>query len=923
MSIVAASSRARALALVALALLVWPPSAAAQDWDIPFTRHELDNGLQVVLHEDHSDPVVAVYVVYHVGSSREELGRSGFAHLFEHLMFQGSENVGNDEHFKLVSEAGGTLNGTTNRDRTNYFETVPANQLELALWLEADRMGFLLPAITQENLDNQREVVKNERRQNYENRPYAQAGARIAAALYPAEHPYSWLTIGSHEDLSAASLDDVAAFFRRWYGPNNATLAIGGDIDPEHTLELVRRYFGPIPRGPHVADPAPRPVTLDQDVRLVMEDTVQQPQLSFTWPTIERGTDDALALGVLASVLSANKAAVLDKALTVDAQLASRVSAYHRAGDLAGEFSISLRAAPGVSLDTLEARLRELLAGLGRDGVDAEQLERVKSRAEASTLRGYETVARRTGALADANALRGDPASVVADIRGRQAVTVADVERVLARYLSGPAVIMSVVPEGGLDQAASGRTGDQIAAEAAFDRSRRPAPGPAGSFRAPSVWHDQLANGVRVLGSPYTELPLVSLSLSVPGGHLREELGQLGLSSLTAAMMNEGTRSLDTLAFTQRLDALGASLSVFSGDDELTVSLTTLRRHLDEAVALMGEVLLAPRFDPADFERLKARRLDGIDSRGDSIRTIAGNVWDRLQYADDSPAAWPSSGTRETVEALTLGDVKAFHARHVVPAGAVLTVVGDLDADAVRALFADLAEGWRGQALPPLEVPTRPLAEATRVYLVDKPGAPQSEIRIGMPSVPRTHPDYYALTVMNHPLGGNFSSRINLNLREDKGYTYGARSSFRGDARSGTFTASSGVRTDVTGASVEEFMKELRGARQGFSEEEAAFSRDALLRAMDRQFESMRSLSSMLGTIARDGLPDDYLAQRRRWLDEVDATTLTELARGALDLDGMSVLVVGDKTAVSDDLEALGYGPPIELDIDGDPVGEL
>jgi zinc protease len=374
-------SRSRALVPAALVLaLLMPaaPDAAAQSpsVELPFTKVVLDNGLQVVIHEDRSDPVVAVYVLYHVGSGREEVGRSGFAHLFEHLMFQGSEHVGDDQHFKIVSEAGGTLNGTTNRDRTNYFETLPSNQLETALWLEADRMGYLLPAITQAKLDNQREVVKNERRQNYENVPYRQAAGKVMEALYPPDHPYHWLTIGSHEDLTAASLEDVHAFFRRWYGPNNATLAIGGDVDTAQALALVRKWFGGIPRGPEVAPPAQRPVRLDGNVRLVMEDKVKLPELSLIWPSVPRGHADEAALELLTAILSANKSAVLDRALTIDQVLASRVSASQAGDELAGEFDITVRAAPGTDLDTLEQAVLRLLAGLAADGVDPEQLQR-------------------------------------------------------------------------------------------------------------------------------------------------------------------------------------------------------------------------------------------------------------------------------------------------------------------------------------------------------------------------------------------------------------------------------------------------------------------------------------------------------------------------------------------------------------------
>jgi len=901
-----------------VALLSVQGVAMPQELDIPFEKHVLENGLQVVIHEDHSAPVVAVYVVYHVGSGREELGRSGFAHLFEHLMFQGSQHVGDDQHFKLVSGAGGTLNGTTNRDRTNYFETMPSNQLELALWLEADRMGFLLPAISLEKLDNQREVVKNERRQNYENRPYGQSAGVITSALYPPEHSYHWLTIGSHEDLTAASLEDVIQFFQRWYGPNNATLAVGGDVDPAQVLQLAQRYFGSIPRGPEVARPTPRPVALEQDVRLAMEDKVALPQLSFTWPGAPMGSADEAALDMLASVLSANKAAILDKALTIDETLVDLVSASHDAGELAGEFSITVRPVPGVTLDELELRVRSLLAGVARDGIEPERLLRLKARYESDVINRYETVAARTNALAEANTFFGDPAEAMRRLREALALTPAQVHSALQRYLVGrPAVVMSVVPEGRMDMVASGRSREQLAAESGFDRSQQPGPGPARPFRSPPVWHDKLSNGVSVTGTQFDELPIVSLSLSVPGGHLRETMDTLGVSSLTAALMNEGTSSLDAVALTDVLDSLGASLSVSSDSDEITLSLRTLGRHLDEAAGLLGDVLLRPRFDPADFERLRTQRLSSIETRGDRIRTIAGNVWGRLMYGDDSVAGSPDEGTAESIRALTLDDVKAFYAATVVPDGARLVVVGDVDAAHVQRLFAPIVGAWEQRSALPLVATPRPLADGVRVYLVNKPGAPQSEVRIGHPSLSALDPDYYAFTIMNTLLGGAFSSRINMNLREDKGYTYGARSALSAGLRPGTFTASAGVRTDVTKESVIEFMKELQAIREGVTEEETAYVKDSLQQALTRQYESVRSLQGLLDEISKFGYPDDYLDQRQALLGTITREQIGEQAARHVQADRMTVLIVGDKEVVGAGLAELGYGEVIELDIDG------
>jgi zinc protease len=844
-------------------------------------------------------------------------------------MFQGSEHVGDDQHFKLIQEAGGTLNGTTNTDRTNYFETLPANQLELALWLEADRMGFLLPAVTQEKLDNQREVVKNERRQNYENRPYGEEGEVVARALYPPDHPYHWLTIGSMEDLDAASLEDVTGFFRRWYGPNNATLAIGGDVDPAEVRALVERWFGPIPRGPEVAKPKPRPVRLDATRRVVIEDDVKLPQLSWTWPTVEQDHADEAALDLLARVLSSSKSSVLDRALQIDAQLASSVRAAHPTAELAGRFEITVRPERGVALDEIEERVGALLVGLAADGVAPEVLERLKTMHEASVVRGLETVGARTSRLAHSNTFRGEPDTVAWDLARFRAVSTEDVERVLRAYVLGrPAVIASVVPEGGLGLAASGGTAEQRAAEAALDRTAQPAPAEPRPFQAPEVWRSTLANGVAVAGTRYDELPLTTLTLYVPAGRMQEDRARLGLASLTADLLDEGTRRLTAPELEDAFDALGATFFVRAGDDDVALGLSALDAHVEEAVALFTEVLLEPRFDERDFQRLKQERLTDIAVRADSIRAVAGDVWDALVFGADTVAGSPSSGTAETVEGLMLADAQAFWQRHATPRESRVVYVGGRDAAGVAELLAPLAERWHEPAAVEAAAPKPAPPAAARVprhaiYLVDKPGAAQSELRIGRMSVSALDPDRDALDVLNYVLGGSFSSRINLNLREDKGYTYGARSGFSGDLRPGPFTASAGVHTEVTGPSVTEMVRELDGILDGVTAEELAFARSALLASMDRRFESTRALASHVDDMERYGRADDFLEEQRELIRTVTADELKALAGKHLGGEGRITLVVGDKQRILGDLLEVSGGDVFELDATGKPIGQV
>jgi zinc protease len=785
-------------------------------------------------------------------------------------------------------------------------------------------MGFLLPALTQKTLDNQIDVVKNERRQNYENRPYGQDPGAIVSALYPKEHPYSWLTIGSHEDLTSAKLEDVKAFFSRWYAPNNATLVVAGDVNPGEVRVLAERYFGPIPRGPAVDRPAPRPVTLDAVKRIVREDRVRLPQLTFSWPTAPMGSDDEAALDTLAEILGANKAAALTKALTIDEQLASSVRVNSDTQELAGTFDITLRAQPGVSLDVLEARMQKVLGELAQGGIDPAALERAKQRYSSDFVRRLETVATRASILADSNTLRGSPDGYRETYRRRMAVTPADVTRVLKHYVYGrPTVALSTVPNGKLDQAAKDTPFPAPVNEeiVAITRSTKPAPGRTPPFHSPVVWHETTDKGVPIAGVVWNERPLSTLTVSVPAGRTHESFEKLGLSSLVASMLQQGTQSLDAVGWVRELDRLGASVSSSAGDDEIKVTLSCLDAQFPDAVKLFTDVITKPRFDPADFARLKKERTTALETRGDQIRIIAGDVYSRLLYGDKSIMGRSALGTKASVASLTLDDVKSFWKTFGVPGGARIAYVGSLDGAAVKRALAPLSAAWTGSAPAEVARIAPPAIAKTQIYLVDKPGAAQSEIRIGHMGPSSRDPEFYALSLVNWPLGGSFSSRVNLNLREDKGYTYGARTGFDGGAEPGPFTASAGVKTDVTAESVGEFMKELKHIVEGVTAEELVFTKDSLGMGARRQYESTMSLAGLLDNVMQYGFPDDYPAKRLAELDAATVERLNALAKKWIHPDAMVILVVGDKAKVGAKLGELGYGPPIELDVDGERVG--
>ncbi len=885
---------------------------------IPFEKHVLANGLEVVLHEDHSEPVVAVHVLYHVGSSRESHGRSGFAHLFEHMLFQGSAHVEDDGHFRRIQEAGGTLNGTTNQDRTTYFETLPSNQLELALWLESDRMGFLLPAMTQEKLANQIEVVKNERRQSYENRPYGLVHETLLAALHPPGHPYSWPTIGSMADIEAATLEDVAAFFRRFYGPNNATLVLGGDLDPRSALELVERYFGSLPLAPPVERPVPIPVQFPETRRVVLEDRVTLPQLTLCWPTVAGGHPDEAALDLLADVLSANRSALLDRVLLIEEELASSVTIAHAAQERAGQLVLELRPNPGVSLAALERRVEELLDVLVEEGVPAESLARLRRRREGALFRSLETIAARTARLAHDSVFHGDPGWIEEELARQAAVTVEDVARVARCYLVGrPRVVLSTVPAGKRELAAGDAPPARAERPAELDRSRAPSPAPERLFRSPPIWTASLPDGLQVLGSPFLRVPLARLSLSLPAGRRAETERTQGLASLTAEMLEEGTRSLSGVELTEALDGMGAEFGIAAGDDDLVLRVAVLEQHLAECLALLAEVVLEPRFAREDFERVRRQRLVALEARADRIAEIAEDAYARRIHGQ-APRGFPRLGTRESIERCTVEDVRRFWREHALPGRSRVCFVGREDARELAALLEPLSARWSAPARPDLPGPAS-APPAPGLFLVDKPGAAQSELRIGHLGVASTDPDFYPLQALNTVLGGSFSGRINMNLREDKGYTYGARSAFEGGSTPGAFTVSSAVHTRFTAQAVAEVVEELRGIRRGVTPDELEFARRLLSQSLQRSLESAQARLLVLEQIARHGYPLDYLERRLSWLRAMTREELDALAVRHVHPEELVLLVVGDRSQVLEPLRALGNGPVIELDSFGQP----
>ncbi len=905
---------------------------------IPYKKYKLANGLTVVLHEDKSDPLVHVDITYHVGSGREDVGKSGFAHFFEHMMFQGSENVADEQHFGLITESGGTLNGSTNTDRTNYYETVPSNQLEKMLWLEADRMGYFLNAVTTEKFETQRETVKNERGQRVDNRPYGLLGERVGEAQFPEGHPYSWSVIGYLEDLDRATLDDLKKFFLRWYGPNNATLTIGGDLDEAETLAWVKKYFGSIPVGPAVDMPEYVPVTLDADRYISLEDNVQLPLLYMSWPTVHSNHPDEAPLDVLMNIMGSGQTSLIYKNLQKPG-LAVQAGANHGCRELSCSFTLLAVTNPAKvkSLADIDKILRDSLDEFETRGVEDDDLTRVKAGIVSGMIYGLESVSGKVSQLAAYSTYRGNPNGIGDDIARYESVSKADVMRVYNTYIKGKhAVVMSIVPKGQIQAIAGPDTWQRymrdIPADAGsgsvewslpeddFDRSVIPPQGANPAIKAPPVYRASLGNGIDVLGAVNGETPTTTISVRIKTGQSHEPLDKLGLASMTAAMLDEATLDSSVEDLSNRLDKLGSSVSFNSGDSFTTMRVRTLTRNLDETLAIAMEKLLKPKFAADDFARVQANTLQGIKANKKVASTTASNVFNKVMYGSDNSFAFPDNGTEATVPNITLDDVKAFYAAHYSPKITSIVGVSDLGEAAMTKALAPLS-AWEGGDVAAVETKAFPDLGKTTVYFVDKPDAAQSEIRIGKRALPYDATgEYYQAGLMNYMLGGAFNSRINLNLREDKGYTYGARSFFNGNETRGWYRAGAGVRANTTAASMTEFINEIKSyQKDGITDDELAFTKSAIGQRDARAYETPGQKLGFLSRMMTYNLKPSFVDEQVDILQGMSKADIDALAAKHLNLDEMIMVVVGDKAKYMDEVKALGY-PVVELDANGNPL---
>jgi len=940
------NGRTAAPALPAGVTLIEDFAGHSAEFSIPYSKYRLDNGLTVVLHEDHSDPLIHVDVTYHVGSSREDPGRSGFAHFFEHMMFEGSTNVGQGEHSKILSNAGGRINGSTNSDVTNYFETVPVNQLEIALWLEADRMGLLLEAVDQEKFEIQRETVKNERGQRVDNQPYGRTNETLMKNLYPAGHPYSWPIIGWIEDLDAADVDDLKRFFLRWYGPNNATLTIGGDLDKQKTLEWIVQYFGPIPRGPDVEKLPKQPAKISADRYVTLEDNIHLPMIAMLFPTVYYGHEDEAPLDAAAKVLGQGRASLLYQRLV---QTGRAVSAYvtHYCRELACEmmFIVVQNPSSGETLAQMETAIRETLAEFTGRGVNEDDLQKFIAGFESGQIFSMQSVAGKVGRLKFSEIYNGDPKKLMDDIERYIEVTAEDAVQAFMKYIDGrPAVVLSVIPNGQTDLAALPQNYEAIEAKGEvvlptvspsvpggtapelrqvhddFDRSIQPSPGSNPIVDLPPIWDTQLANGVRLLAVPNTETPTIAINAVFAMGLRDEPPGKAGLASMTATMMQEATVQRSAAEFSEALERIGASVSVSSGQYETTVSLNVLSKHLGKGMGLMMERILQPAFSEEDFDRVKSKRMESLLQARKSGPSLAGRAIAAVLAGPTHPLSYPGSGLPSTVENISLDDVKAFYAAHIPTHLQSVLVSTSLPQEDILLSIQGLAELEVSEVFrEPIDA--LPEINSRVVYLLNKEGAAQSSLRMAHPSIKYDAlGDFYRASLMNFNLGGTFDSRINLNLREDKGYTYGARTSFSGGRELGSFRFSSEVNKEATAEAINEVIAELESySSNGMTEAEYQYMQNAIGQRDALSYETPGSKLGLLAAIIRHDLPLDYRRQQQSMLKETGRETLNSLATNLIDPENLAIVVVGDLEVIRPQIEQLEL-PVKVLDEEGELI---
>jgi zinc protease len=934
----AASSLVLAACLTSSVLLPVQAAAPAKAaLKVDFQKFKLANGLEVIFHIDRSDPVVAVNLTAHVGSSREKAGRTGFAHLFEHLLFLESENLGKGGLDKMSARIGGSgANGSTSQDRTNYLQTVPKDALEKMIWAEADKLGWFINTVTDPVLAKEKQVVKNEKRQGVDNAPYGHTSYVIDKAMFAADHPYNWQVIGSLEDLQNATVDDVKEFFRRWYVPNNVTLVLAGDFDPVQARKWVEKYFSEIKRGDEIKPLAKRPGVVKDTVKLYHEDNFAQvPELNMVWPSVEALHADAYALDVLAEYLADTKKAPFYKVLVEDGKLTSEVRISNATGELAGQFALAVRAFDGKSLDEVAAAVQQAFKKFEQEGISDKDVNRIKAGQETKFYNSLSSVLGKSAQLAEYNYLTGNPGYVEEGIKKILAVTPADVRRVYETYIKGRHyVATSFVPKGKLPLALSGSVkaevveekivqgaenavdpsvkADYVSTPSRINRKQEPAYGAAPTVKVPQVWDSTLGNGLRVHGIQNSEVPLVQFEIVIDGGVMLDDINKVGVANLMARLMTQGTAKKTAQELEEAIQQLGASINVAANPEDVRISVNTLARNYTATLDLVQEILLQPRWDEKEFALIKQSVLSQIRQQEGNPNAIARANYSKLIHGNDSIRSRNILGTADSVNAISMADLKAYYSANLSPSVARMHVVGALPKAAITHSLTDLNRQWKARKVT---LPAATLASApvpAKVYFVDVPDAKQSVLQIGYRALAVTDPDYYPATVMNYILGGGgFASRLTQELREGKGYTYGIGSGFSGSKSAGTFTVASGVRTNVTLESAQLVKQIMQNYGSTFTATDLATTKDFLVKSNARAFETAGAKLGLLENVSKYGWRVNYIKEREQIVKAMTIPQIQTLSKKYLDTSSMVWLVVGDAKTQLPRMKELGFGEPV------------
>jgi len=937
----------RFVAIICLLLAILLPSvgnAGAQKTiatanplpQIQYQKFKLKNGLDVILYEDHRLPLVAVNIWYHVGPANERAGRTGFAHLFEHMMFEGSKHVGPKAHFRYLEAAGASdINGTTDFDRTNYFETLPSNQLELALWLESDRMGYLLGTLDREKLANQRDVVRNERRQSVENAPYGLVEEGLFHELFPPTHPYYADVIGSHQDIENARLNDVREFFRQYYTPNNASLAITGDIEPQHARQLAEKYFGSIPSGPPVPKIAAKPPLITSEKRETVSDTVELPRVYIGWVTPPIFTAGDAESDLLAQLLGGGKSSRLYKSLVYEKQIAQEVTVTNQSLLLGSVFEIQATCKPGIKPEELEKAINEELAKVREEGPSQSELDRARNVIVTRRIQGLERLGG-FGGVADTlnmyNHYLGDPGYLPKDLARYNRATTRDLMRVANEELKPSAsVVVYGVPGKKViqdaprtkaeeeQQSKETSTVPQTMAEESW-RGKPPQAGPLSTKSLPVAQSFTLPNGLTVILAEQHKLPVVAARLVVLTGSDANPVNRPGLASFTADMLPEGTNRRSAPQIADDAAQLGTSVKTNSRPDYSAIGINTLKWNVGPALDLLSDVTLNPKFDPTEIERIRKQRQTEVLQLNDEPFQLAIGVMLRAVYGADSPYGYRELGTAESNKIITRDEMLKFWQTGYAPGNSALVLSGDVTYQEAHTLAEHYFGQWQGEG-GKHQPPTVDMKTSRAIYIVDKPGSPQTFVLTGGLGVPRSSPDYVPIEVMNNALGGLFSSRINMNLREEHGYTYGGFSQFVFRRGPGFFVAGGGIRTDVTASAVSEIFKELSRIRTApLSAEELKFAKDSFALSLAGRFETSEETANTFGELFTYDLPLTYYANLPAQIATVTSEDVQRVATRYVHPDTAVVIAAGDRAKIEPELKKLDIGPVEVRDFEGNPV---